>query len=122
MDDRRAENRSYRTMGAKARFRDISRDCILLDLSRSGARLKLLGFTGLPEKFELFVPDKGATYRAHIQWQFGDEIGVSFELGAGLGESELAEKVQRLEADVADLKRLLADVLDRDRRTRPTAA
>lgn len=71
MDDRRSEIRTARILSGKLQFQDISRDCTILDLSRGGARLKLIGFSGLPAKFDLFVPDRGTTYRAHVQWQFG---------------------------------------------------
>jgi hypothetical protein len=118
MHERRGDARTTRMLFGKVRFQDISRDCTVLDLSRSGARLKLIGFSGLPEKFDLYVPDRGATYRAHVRWQFGDEIGISFEhAGSGLDESEILPRIEELEMQVAELRKLLAEVLERGRDT-----
>jgi hypothetical protein len=116
MYERRAEPRTTRIQAGKARFQDISRDCTVLNLSRSGARLKFTGFTGLPEKFDLFIPETGTTYRAHIRWRFEDEIGVSLErAGAELDQNELLPRIEELEREVAELRLLLSVVLGRSK-------
>jgi hypothetical protein len=123
-DDRRSEARTARMLAGKVQFNDITRDCTILDLSKSGARLKLTGFSGLPGKFDLLVPDRGTTYRSHVQWQFGDEVGVAFDLGVVALASEqgdLAKRVQQLEASLAELRKLVADELGRKPRDRSAA-
>lgn len=124
MDDRRSEVRTARMLAGKVQFNDITRDCTILDLSKSGARLKLTGFSGLPGKFDLFVPDRGTTYRAHVQWQFGGEVGVAFDLGGAVPAAEqadLAKRVQQLEASLAELRKLVVDELGRKARDRSAA-
>ena len=47
---------------AKAMFADTSKDCSVVDFTNKGARLQLQGFTALPDKFELYVPDRQASF------------------------------------------------------------
>lgn len=116
MDDRRVEIRTARMLSAKVQFGDLTRDCTIVDLSASGARLKLNGFSGLPGKFDLFIPDRGITYRAHVQWQFAGEVGVAFEFGAvapQADQADLAGRVQQLERSLSELRKLVGDALGR---------
>ena len=63
--------------------------------------------------------------RAQVQWRHGDEVGVAFAGGAkapgsprSLDVGELAERVGKLEAELASmrkmLKRLKAEVAGKD--------
>jgi len=115
MEDRRSDVRLARMLSGKVLFNDITRDCTILDLSRSGARLKLSGFSGLPGKFDLFVPDRGVTYRVHVQWQFGGEVGVAFDLGeAGSSEqADLVQRIEQLERSLSELRRFVMARLER---------
>ena len=60
---RRAAARMPTGVQAKAIFADTSKDCSVVDFTNKGARLQLQGFTALPDKFELYVPDRQAGYR-----------------------------------------------------------
>lgn len=52
-------------------------DCVLLDVSPEGARLRVGGWLGLPETFELRI-DNGAVHEARVRYRHLDEIGVQF--------------------------------------------
>lgn len=54
-------------------------DCLIRDLSGTGAKLELSETAALPEVFELFVPNKDATYRARLKWRRDGGVGVTFD-------------------------------------------
>jgi hypothetical protein len=72
----------------------------------------------MPEVVELYVPPKDEWYRVKIQWRHGDEVGVSFildnaaspPLAPSASPADLAERVARLEADVATLQRMVREL------------
>jgi hypothetical protein len=102
-----------------------SMDCLVRDVSPTGARLKFPGPVTVPESVELFIPNKNESYRAHVQWNRGDEIGVAFirdeaegpSAGSSAPEGTLAERMHRLEAEVASLKKIVKE-LKTDQRVR----
>nr|WP_281411558.1 PilZ domain-containing protein [Enterovirga sp. DB1703] len=84
-------------------------DCTVRDLSESGARLQVPGSAVLPPRFVLFVPKHGRRYDAEIRWQRDGFIGIEFvrdEAEAQGGHQE-GERVAKLEAEVARLRRLI---------------
>jgi hypothetical protein len=89
-------------------------DCLIRDISPYGARLIFSGSVTLPDVVELHIPQKEHTSRAHVIWRHGQEVGVAFAQHValdGIAESgELSERVQRLEAEVAALKRLVRQI------------
>ncbi|MDR7039110.1 MULTISPECIES: PilZ domain-containing protein [Methylobacterium] len=99
-----------------------SMDCLVRDLSSAGARLALSETTTLPEMFDLYIPQKERTYRAHLRWRRPDGIGITFVDEPARPESAAAaapaaedasiavllRRVSELEAENATLRRLLA--------------
>jgi hypothetical protein len=77
-------------------------DCLIRDISPHGARLIFSGAVAVPDVLELHIPQKDQTLRAHVISRHGREIRVAF--------AQLGERVQRLEAEVAALKRLLRQI------------
>lgn len=55
-------------------------DCLIRDLSGSGAKLELSETSALPEVFDLYVPNKDATYRATLKWRRDGGVGVTFDV------------------------------------------
>jgi PilZ domain-containing protein len=94
-------------------------DCLVRDISAAGARLIFSEVITLPDVVDLYIPQKEETLRAHVHWRHGDEIGVGFaRAGARSIDRGLAERVEKLEIEIAELRRLLkrlkAGVADRD--------
>ncbi|KAA2237073.1 PilZ domain-containing protein [Salinarimonas soli] len=88
-------------------------DCTIRDWSAGGARLELTNTVTIPDRFDLLVPQKAATYQATIAWRRENAVGVSFLDDRAQGpalkhRSSLDERVRDLEAEVADLRRILA--------------
>lgn len=87
-------------------------NCLVRDVSETGARLKFGGPITAPDTLELHIPNKNQIVRAKVKWREVDEIGVSFVIEAGVagepaGDGELAARVGRLEAEIAQLKLML---------------
>jgi hypothetical protein len=52
-------------------------DCVVLDLSSGGARLKVDAWLGLPDRFELRI-EKGLVREAVVRHRTPDATGVEF--------------------------------------------
>lgn len=88
-------------------------DCLIRDISEEGARVIFSDAVSIPDVVELYIPQKELFLRAHVQWRHGDEIGLAFPeaaaatAGAPAEAGELAQRVGKLEAEVAALRRML---------------
>ena len=95
-----------------------SMDCIIRDMTDKGARLEFSENVTLPEAFELYIPNKDEYYAAHVKWRRGDSLGITWRPEyapvtrdeEGRVEFPIADRVTKLEHDVAELQRRL-DVL-----------
>lgn len=97
-----------------------SMDCLIRDLSESGARLELSETSMLPEMFDLRIQNKDAKFRATLRWRRDGYVGVTFddlnrrpvaETAAPAGDasvSALLRRVAELETENAALRSLLA--------------
>lgn len=50
---------------------------MVLDISPEGARLRIGGWLGLPDRFQLRI-DNGPAHDAEVRYRRQDEIGVEF--------------------------------------------
>jgi PilZ domain-containing protein len=121
MDERRIGNRHKSFLQGRVYYnnRRASLDCLVRDISPTGARLKFPGPVTAPEFVELYIPNKDEFYQAQVQWNRGDEIGVHFirdeaesapAAGGSLPEASLAERMQKLETELAALKRVIKEL------------
>jgi hypothetical protein len=53
-------------------------DCAVRDLSADGAKLTFAGAPGLPDEFDLEIPQRGQTCRCEVRWRKGSQLGVLF--------------------------------------------
>jgi hypothetical protein len=88
-------------------------DCLIRDISGDGARLIFSDTVAVPDVVDLYIPQREQTLRAHVHWRFGEELGVTFAPATEVAPEQLpaAEdlkgRVERLEAELALLKRML---------------
>ena len=85
-------------------------DCLIRDISPYGARLVFSSDSvTTPDTLELHITQKEQTLRVHVIWRHGEEVGVAFAqtMQVEPENGDLAERVARLEAEIAGLKRLL---------------
>ena len=86
-------------------------DYLIRDISREGARLVFSQTATIPDVIDLHIPQKDQMLRAHVHRRTSGEVGVSFEsaqtLVAAAESDDLGARMERLEADVAVLKRII---------------
>ncbi len=92
--------------------RRVSIDCIVRDMSESGARITFDYPVTVPDNVELFIPNKQQTLPARVRRRAPNEIGISFEVARSLeprraADADLRERVDTLEAEIVALKRLV---------------
>jgi hypothetical protein len=56
-----------------------SADCVVKNISDTGAKLMGRNLPVLPERFDLLIPQRKARYRVLVRWRDKDQIGVVFE-------------------------------------------
>jgi hypothetical protein len=92
--------------------RRASVECTIRDLSDTGARVAFTTLVSLPDNVELHIPQKQMTLPAQVRRREGNEIGVSFQNPRSdephrAIDGDLAERVTKMENEVAAMKRLL---------------
>src|SRR5262245_3516940 len=115
MNERRTASRQKSFLRGCIQFnnRRTAIDCLVRDISASGARLIFSDSISIPDEVELYIPQKEQTLRAHVQWRRGEEVGVAFAKNARApapskqAGDDLAERVEKLEAEIASLKRMV---------------
>jgi hypothetical protein len=115
MAERRRETRRKSLLRGRIFFnnRRSAVDCLVRDISDIGARLIFSDAVSVPDIVDVYIPQKEQTMRAHVQWRHGDEVGVEFpDAAAAAGpaqpaDGELSERIARLEAEVAALRKML---------------
>jgi hypothetical protein len=60
---------------------DVQANCIIRDLSSTGARLGVSGKINLPAAFDLVLVKTRSRRRALLRWRRGDFAGVEFSQG-----------------------------------------
>ena len=119
--EHRSSPRTKTVLKAEIRYNDglMRVPCLLRDISETGARLELGGDIALPDQFDLYIEKKHQTHHAVIKRRSGRDIGVAFEDATAKSEADepgLPERMDKLEADVAELKRTVAEIADAVRR------
>lgn len=119
MAERRASARQKSFLQGRIYFnnRRSSVDCLIRDVSETGARLKFSETIAVPEAIELYIPNREEIHRARVEWRTGNEMGVSFgeevrapSIAPEAAQGDLSTRVQTLEAEVASLKRLVGEL------------
>ena len=83
---------------------------MIRDLSDSGARLELPGDIPIPEHFDLYIEKRNQTRPAVMKRKRGAEVGIAFVDTPEQASDGLAERVAKLEAEVAAQRELLEKI------------
>lgn len=115
MRERRKEQRWPSYLGGRASFRQQSTaDCLVRNISATGAKLIVRGGRFVPDEFELTVPQRDTIYRARARWRSLDEIGVELEAASHEANApvplSLARRLKRAETENAGLKRRISEL------------
>lgn len=122
MSERRGNERVRTFLRGQITFnhRLATMDCVVRDLSSSGARLALSQHGILPERFDLTIPHREVTYKCALRWRRPTEVGVVFEVPAETNPRppavdpasvDLLVRVRQLELENAELRRRIADMM-----------
>ena len=133
-DERRTSARQRTVMRGCIYYdkRSASTDCLVRDVSDSGARLELSENVFIPDLIELYIPKKEETHHARVLWRHDNEVGVAYVKARsdthnlkppaerGHKGVEREDRVQKLEAEIVSfrqaIKTLLQDVKNRSLR------
>src|SRR3954454_12876691 len=79
--DQRVAPRLKALLAAKISFNNgqSTLDCLIRNLSDTGAKLIVSAAVALPDGFDLLIPQKSVTRRGRIVWRRGEAMGVRFE-------------------------------------------
>lgn len=113
MSEKRREPRKRTFLKGRIVFNGgaSSMDCLVRDMSTSGARIALDETMVLPERFMLEIPQKDRTFTAALRWRHEDGLGVVLDADAAAQDdaAQLRQRVAKLEAENRALRRKLAD-------------
>jgi PilZ domain len=90
-----------------------SADCLIRDITTFGARLVCSDAVSTPDVIDVYIPQKEQTFRAHVIWRHGQDMGVAFAHAAAANtadhslDKDLAARVERLENELAAMKRMM---------------
>ena len=135
-DERRTSARQRTVMRGCIYYdkRSAAADCLVRDVSQSGARLELSANVVIPDLIELYIPKKEETHQARVLWRHDNEIGVAYvesrsdhdannlkaPAARGHTSAELEDRVRKLEAEISSfrqaIKTLVEDVKNRSTR------
>ncbi len=117
--DSRSDRRVRTLLKARLIFDDGLRsvECLVRDLSEGGARLQVGSSAVLPDRFDLYMPKKHETRHARLKWRTSEEIGIAFDdvksrAAPPSPAEDIAERLLRLETELAELRRLLTEKSD----------
>jgi hypothetical protein len=112
--DQRPASRVRTIMQGRIVFnnRSATLDCVIRNLSESGAKLELSCSVTLPDRFELVIPRKGETRRARIVWRKDDLMGIAFEKAAEQApeQDSMAARLKSAQDENSRLRQRLAEL------------
>jgi hypothetical protein len=119
MTEARRSTRSKAIIGARALFNEgrSSVECLIRDISSTGARLSISSMIPLPREFLLEVPSRGQTYKVVLRRRRGEHAGVEFLDQCGLqpdqAEAVFEMTIDELRDEVTNLRQQRAELLAR---------
>jgi hypothetical protein len=79
MQKRRTAPRQRILKGGTISFGHAVIDCVLRNVSATGACLEVASPIGIPDDFTLIIKSDNTSRRCHVAWRAAQRIGVRFE-------------------------------------------
>jgi len=122
MPERRITSRQKSFLQGRIYYnkRRSSVDCLVRDVSDTGAKLVFGVTVTIPDVVELYLSNKDEVRSAKVQWRKGNEMGVDFTddpAEAGPASGDLVARVIKLERECASLKRMISEMRTEIRRS-----
>ena len=117
--ERRTSPRLRSLLGGQIVFngRCSTMDCVIRNISPTGARITFTNTVTVPDEFDLVIRKRQETIRARMVWRRADEIGVRFmspETQANVVSLDTARRLRSLEAERAVLQRRVRELSSAD--------
>lgn len=114
MQERRSFHRGRTYLSGRIIFnnRFSTMDCLVRNMSQSGAKLIISSTVMVPVEFDLLVHNKGDSRRARLIWRSDTEMGIAL-IPAGGGSVvsiETARRIRTLEANRDALAKRVAEL------------
>ena len=79
-DEHRVALRRRALIAATIRYRGgaVTVECVVRNISDTGAKLDVSEGVALPSSFELVIPQKDVVHRCELRWRRAGEAGVAF--------------------------------------------
>lgn len=117
MDNPERAVRSRSLLGARIIFNNGSStvDCMVRNISGSGAKVTLDSVIDLPDEFQLNIPQRGKTYWARVAWRNHSELGLMLSatqtdpalMAGGAGTEDLLVECRRLGEENVKLRAIV---------------
>jgi hypothetical protein len=114
MQDRRHGVRDRVFMGGVAEVNDSgsTMDCVVRNLSDSGACVELESAAKLPDQMRVTIARKGRSYLAHMIWRQANRVGLAFKtMVMDAPVDDLDIRLRRSEAKKRRLQRRIKELL-----------
>jgi hypothetical protein len=93
MQSRRQDQRFQVRIAGRLMWAAGTTECVIVDLSESGARVDTYCFSKLPQTLHLFESKSGNIFECQVRWQQGHLLGLQFVDVCGAGKRrELIER------------------------------
>lgn len=116
MLDRRREHRGRTYLGGQVAFNNrwCTVDCLVRNVSRSGAKLEFAEPVLVPGELDLIIPMKGDSRRVQVVWRRAKTLGVSFvdEDWGTVIPIDVARQIRKLKEERDMLARRVRDLSD----------
>jgi hypothetical protein len=113
----RRDNRERTFLPAKISFGDgaLSAECMVTQLSATGARLNVSPNFSLPDRFDFAIPQRAMHRRARLVWRKNAQAGIEFDAEDAQEVDDIGfdyrAKIRELEAANAKLRAQVAELL-----------
>jgi PilZ domain len=116
MPDRRQSVRDKVIYGGVAEIdeRGVTRDCVVRNISESGANLEFSNVIKLPkERISLTIARKGRSFLARVVWWRDNLVGIAFssDTSSELPVSDLEERLRQSEKKKRQLQHRIKELL-----------
>jgi len=120
MDNARSASRSRCVLKAEISFAGgaFRQDCIVRDLSETGARLVLKDDINLPAEFRITLTNRPEVSRAAVRWRSAGHVGIEFlGLATAVPPTKVAKlsqkkKLDEVLAENARLHKMIAELTE----------
>jgi hypothetical protein len=113
MLDRRQSVRDKVLYGGVATETSWKSDCVVRNISESGACVEFNSTAKLPEEMNLKIEKRGRSFLGRMIWQQAGRVGLAFRIMAGtaLPASDLDERLRRSEQKKRALQRRIKELI-----------